>query len=91
MKSTKNTELTQLDRIERYSLLAAKSVLNVEEAAMYLGMSPSYVYKLTMRNQIPYYKPNGKVVYFKKDELEAWMTQNRVATAEETKEQQALI
>lgn len=76
-------ELTQLDRIERYSLLAAKSVLSVEEAAIFLGFAPSYIYKLTMRNQIPFYKPNGKMVYFKKDELEAWMTQNRVSTSEE--------
>ena len=81
--------MTQLDRIERYSLLAAKGVLNVEEAAMYLGMSPSYVYKLTMRNQIPYYKPNGKVVYFKKSELEEWMTQNRIAPVSEVESKAA--
>lgn len=84
MKSTKNTELTQLDRIERYSLLAAKSVLTTEEAAMFLGFAPSYVYKLTMNHVLPHYKPNGKAIFFDKKELEEWMKQNRVATVEET-------
>ena len=34
--------------------------------------------------QIPFYKPNGKQIYFDRIELEAWMKQNRVATQQET-------
>lgn len=73
----------QLDRIERYALLAAKDVLTVEDAAIMTGLSPSYIYKMTMQHKLPYYKPNGKLIFFKKKELEEWMTQNRVATADE--------
>lgn len=86
---TKTRELTQLDRIERYALLAAKNVLTVEEAAIFLGFSESYVYKLTCTQQIPFYKPNGKMVYFRKEELEGWMTQNRVASEAEIEERAA--
>ena len=78
------SQMTQLDRIEKYTLLAAKNVLVLEEAALILGVATSTLYKMTMRNQVPYYKPNGKLIYFNKQELEEWMQQNRVATAEET-------
>lgn len=80
-----------MDRIERYALLAAKNVLTVEEAAIFLGFSASYVYKLTCTQQIPFYKPNGKMVYFQKAELEEWMCQNRVATEAEVQEEAANI
>lgn len=78
------SQMTQLDRIEKYTLLAAKNVLVLEEAALILGVATSTLYKMTMRNQVPYYKPNGKLIYFNKQELEEWMQQNRVATVEET-------
>ena len=35
-----NSEIKeQLDRIEQYSMIAAKSMLNIKEAAFILGMS----------------------------------------------------
>lgn len=91
MRSSKNVELTQLDRIERYSLLAAKNILTTEEAAMFLGFAPSYVYKLTMNHILPHYKPNGKAIFFDKKELEEWMTQNRIATMDEVESNAANI
>ena len=81
--------MTQLDRIERYSLLAAKNVLDLEDASIVLGIAKSTLYKMTMRKEIPYYKPNGKLVYFDKKELEDWMRQNRVSTECEVQEKAA--
>lgn len=60
-----------------------KTMLTAEEAASYLGISKSYLYKLTMRRCIPFYKPEGKLVYFRRDELEVWLCRNRVATQDE--------
>lgn len=60
-----------------------KEVLTSDEAARYMGISKSYLYKLTMRQQIPHYKPNGKMCYFNREELEAWLQSNRVSTTEE--------
>lgn len=64
-----------------------KEVLTADEAAKYLGMSKSYLYKLTMRKQIPFYRPMGKMVYFNRKELEQWLQANRCATDEELNEQ----
>lgn len=58
-----------------------KEVLTFDEAARYLGMEKSYLYKLTSARAIPHYKPTGKMCYFKRQELEEWLTSNPIATA----------
>ena len=67
----------QLDRIEQYAMIAAKSMLNIKEAAIILGMTVEGVRYLARNNTLPYYKPNVHRLYFKKSELEDWMMQNR--------------
>lgn len=64
-------------------LFTAKEVLTIEEAVKYTGLKKSYLYKLTMNRQIPYYKPTGKVCYFNRLELERWMQSNRISTDDE--------
>ena len=73
----------QLDRIEQYSLLAAKNVLCFDDVALLTGLSKSHLYKLTYSHQIPHYTPNGKQLYFDRKEIEDWMRQNKVATNDE--------
>ena len=63
-----------------------KEVLTSEEVVTYMGISRSYLYKLTMRKQIPHYKPLGKLCYFNRKELEAWLQQNRCAADGEINE-----
>lgn len=63
--------------------LCTKEVLTADEAAKYMGVSKSYLYKLTCKQEIPHYKPMGKMCYFNRQELEAWLQRNRVATDEE--------
>ena len=60
-----------------------KEILTSDEAAIYLGISKSCLYKLTWSKNIPYYKPNGKLCFFKRVELNNWIEQNRCATASE--------
>lgn len=67
--------------------LNTKEVLTSEEAANYMGVSKSYLYKLTMEKKIPHYKPMGKMVYFNRQELEQWLQANRVATDEDLSQQ----
>lgn len=57
-----------------------KEVLTLDEAAQYTGMKKSYLYKLTAAKAIPHYKPNGKNCFFRRTELEDWLTTNPVAT-----------
>ena len=61
-----------------------KEVLTTTEASVYLGVSESYIYKLTSSKLIPHYKPNGKLVYFNRRELCEWAMKNQVQTAEPT-------
>lgn len=61
-------------------LLAQKEVLTLDEAAQYTGMKKSSLYKLTSEKKIPHYKPNGKNCFFRRTELEDWLTTNPVAT-----------
>ena len=64
-----------------------KEVLTSDEAARYMGVSLSWLYKLTARQQIPHYKPTGKMCYFNRKELEQWLQRNRIATDEELSQQ----
>lgn len=75
--------IEQLNRIERYSMMAAKAMLTIDEAAVYTGLSKSWLYKATCNHTLPHYKPNGKIIYFDRTELDAWMKQNRISTAAE--------
>lgn len=77
--------ISKLAVIERNTLLAAKNVLDIDDVATLTGLSKSHLYKLTCTRQIPYYKPNGKLMYFDRAEVEAWMKRNRVKTQEEAK------
>ena len=38
-----------------------RNLMTTTEAARYLGLKPSYLYKMMMRRAIPYYKPGGKL------------------------------
>ena len=53
--------------------LPQKEVLTSSEVAEYLGISKSYLYKLTMFKLIPHYKPMGKMCYYNKKEIEEWI------------------
>jgi len=70
-------------------LLSQKTVLNFEEVAAYTGLSKSYLYKLTCSGGIPCYKPQGKHIYFNKQEIDQWLMQNRKATTKEIDNQAA--
>lgn len=83
-------ELKQVaDLIAANTIFCTKEVLTSDEAAKYMGVSKSYLYKLTMRQQIPHYKPMGKMCYFNRAELEQWLQSNRVSTSTEISQQAA--
>ena len=60
-----------------------KRALTLEEVALYTGLSKSHLYKLTSTGGIPCYKPNGKQIYFDREEIDNWLLRNRLKTAEE--------
>jgi len=71
-----------LDRLEilTSAVLSNKQTLNLKEAAAFTGLAESYLYKLTSSQEIPHYKPRGKILYFDRSELEAWLKKGKVKT-----------
>lgn len=65
----------------------SKSVLTLAEAAEYMGLKKSYLYRLTHEKRIRHYKPNNKMIYFMVEDIIAWLTSNPIFTDEELSEQ----
>lgn len=51
--------------------------LPMAAAAEFMRMKVNTLYRMTMRKEIPYFKPGGKQIYFAIEDLEEWMTRNR--------------
>lgn len=79
----------RFEYLERITLLGAKEVLTIEDVCLYTGLAKSHIYRLTSEKLIPYYKPQGKVIFFDKKEIEQWCLQNRIGTIQEA-EQKAI-
>ena len=93
----KDTQLTKqiADLQKRVEALedmldAGKEVLTVEEAAKFMGMARSSLYKMTSDQAIPFYRPNGKMIFFEKTDILSWIRKNRVSSREEIDEQARL-
>ncbi len=69
-------------KIDEQTLLQ-KEVLNFNEACKYLDLSASHLYKLTSQKEIPHYCPQGKRLYFRRDELDAWLQRNKQTSSQE--------
>jgi excisionase family DNA binding protein len=68
--------------IERHYILS-KEILSLEEAAEYLKLSKSCLYKMTSAKEIPYYVPGGKKIYFRRIELDNWILNSKVNSVNE--------
>jgi excisionase family DNA binding protein len=75
--------LKKLDSIQALLKDSSDEVYTFEKTRLYLAVSASYLYKLTSQNQIPHSKPNGKKLYFSKNELDTWLKRNPVKTIEQ--------
>jgi len=63
-----------------------KKFISVNEASTYTGLSKSYLYKLTSSRSIAFFKPAGKLVFFDIDDLDSWISKNRIAPSAEVNE-----
>ena len=88
--NNKGEELIQklfakLDRIEKAVIERERPFLSIDEAAEYLGISKNTLYGYTHRNVIRFYKLLGRRVYFKVDDLNDFIL-NEKNQCESTKE-----
>ena len=82
-----NIILKKLANIENLLKAQDGRPLTFDEAARYLDVSKSHLYKLTSANKIPHYKPQGKRLYFAKCELNTWLCRNPVKTTAKIEQQ----
>lgn len=75
-------DLAEIKQLIYAQSILQKEVLNFDDACYYTGRSKQNMYKLTSANKIPHYKPQGKMLYFKRSELDSWMLRNPVKTIE---------
>ena len=76
-------KLTEIaNKLDEQNLLQ-KTVLNFNDTCKYVDVSPSHLYKLTSTKQIPHFCPQGKKLYFKREELDSWLQRNRQTSQEE--------
>ncbi len=57
-------------------MMKDKVFLTSQEAAEYLGMKMGGLYELTKKKKIPFHKPSGRKLLFKRDELDAWVVRS---------------
>lgn len=73
---------SRLERIER-KMIAQKEVLSMDELVEYTGWKKSHIYRMTSQRSIPFYKPMGGNIFFKRSEIDEWLLSNRQATTDE--------
>lgn len=78
----------KLDSIQRITLIGSKTVLDLEETCLFTGLSKGHLYRLTSGRQIPFFRKNRKL-YFKKTDLEKWMTETPCASLKDINSQAA--
>lgn len=84
-----NLKLDRIEKMLQMQQTLQKKVLNLNETCTYLELSQSHLYKLTSTGSIPHYKPNGKKLYFQRDELDTWLLRNRMDSHDEIEQKAA--
>ncbi|NDI98702.1 helix-turn-helix domain-containing protein [Flavobacterium sp. LaA7.5] len=69
-------KLLEIEALIKKQYFLSKEFLLLEEAAGYLGISSSAMYKLKGKNVIPFSQPGGKIIYFKRIDLDNWIFNN---------------
>ena len=75
-------QLSELIIIQRKAV-SGYDYLNANELADLLGESIKTIYARVHLKQIPYYKPGGKILLFKLDEIREWIKSGRHSTMDE--------
>lgn len=73
--------LNRMKQIED-RLYLDKEMLTVQEACTYCGITRGTMYNLTSQGRIPYSRPGGKKIYFRRKDLDEWLKQGHVPSVQ---------
>jgi len=68
----------ELKKIRYAILVNFKEYLTLEEVSMYTGFSIDHIHKLTSLRKITHSKPGSKICFVRKEDLLAYLKQNRI-------------
>jgi excisionase family DNA binding protein len=71
-------ELKEIKELLKKQNIQQKEFLTIEDTSEFLGLSLSRLYKMTSNKEISHYKPGGKLIYLRRQELEQWILNSRV-------------
>lgn len=69
--------LDKLERIENMLKEQSTKLMTLDEACSFLNISKSNMYKMTSTNQINFYQPRGKKIYFLEKDLIEWILKGK--------------
>ena len=72
-------------------MIKDKNILTVDDLIDYTDFSQKQIYKLTSTRAIPHYKPNGRKLFFKRNEVDAWITQGRIKPMNELNDETQMV
>jgi excisionase family DNA binding protein len=78
-------QLAELLQMQRKTAMGCEYI-TASELAKLLGEKMSTIYARVHNRQIPYYKPGGKNLFFKLDEIQEWIHTTRHSTMDELRE-----
>lgn len=62
---------------EVIQLIKIRGFANTLETSIYLNLSIHYIRRLAREKELPSYKPNGKCIYFKIQDLDEFILSNK--------------
>lgn len=76
--SEKEILQTILNRIDEAVKIQHSEFLSLDETCKYMGVTKVHMYRLMRDRLITYSKPTGKVAYFKKSDIEEYLSRNTI-------------
>lgn len=76
-------EIKLLKQEVKQSNLFRKRIYTMKEASIAAGVSISLIQKLIASNQIIHSKPNGKLIFIRRRDLESFLMRNRITSIDE--------
>ena len=80
-------KIDELVKLIRLQNTLQKDVLDIEDAVLFTGYKKSTLYKKCHVGELAYYKPSGKKIFFKKQDLQDFIFQYRIKSNKEIRDE----
>ena len=77
-----NNQVSELLKFQKQAI-SGYDYINANELAELMGESIKTIYGRVHKKEIPYYKPGGKLLLFKLDEIKGWIKESKHSSIEE--------